>query len=307
VFARITPLEKLRIVRALQDAGSVVAMTGDGSNDAPALRAADIGVALGGSGTMIARETADVVLAGDDLATMIVAVRQGRSIYANFRKAVRFLVGTNGAEVMLALTASGLGLSQPLNPAQLLWINLLTDVVIAVALGYEPPAADLMTQLPRGRDEPLLDAHDFRRLAAKSGLFTTSALMAHLYGVARHGPGGGGLAFSTLLVTQLMDGLSSRSETRPVWGLAANPALRRSVLGLLAAQAAVTLFPATRGLLGIAALDGLDLAVIATGSLAPFLAVELLKPGAGEQSAKPPIGKPSRQRMIETAQFDGPV
>lgn len=283
VFARISPIQKLNVVRGVQRAGHIVAMTGDGSNDGPALRAADIGVALGRNGTDLARDVADVVLANDDLQTMIVAVRQGRSISANIRKAVRFLVGTNGSEVMLALTATSLGLGQPMNAAQLLWINLLADIAVAYALGFEPPEADVMAAPPRPRDAPILDAREYRRLALKSGLYSASALTAHIYGLARHGGAGGGIAFSTLIGTQLLDGLSSRSTTTPFWRLPPNPTLQASLLGLLGLQAAVSLLPATRRMLGIAPLGWLDLAVIAAGSFGPFLAVELSKPGAASR------------------------
>jgi Ca2+-transporting ATPase len=293
VFARITPVDKLRIVQALQSTGQVIAMTGDGSNDAPALRAADIGVALGADGTTIARETADLVLAGDDLGTMVVAVSQGRAIYANLRKSVHFLVGTNSSEILLTLAATAIGLRQPLNPAQLLWINLLTDIAIAVSLGFEPPEADLMACPPRDPQEPIIGASDAKRLATKGALFSASALAAHLYGLARYGTNGGGIGFLTLLGAQLLDGLSSRSQTQPVWKLPPNPSVRNSLIGILALQTAAALVPATRRLLGIATLDWADLGIIAAGSIAPFLTVELAKgvlpPDQREQAEIVPV------------------
>jgi P-type Ca2+ transporter type 2C len=279
-FARITPTDKLRVVQALQDAGQVVAMTGDGSNDAPALRAADVGVAMAANGTVLARETADILLARDDLATMVVAVRQGRTIYANMRKALKFLVGTNASEIMLTLTATGLGIPAPLNAVQLLWLNLLTDVAVAVALGYEPPEPDLMMQPPRDPAAPILDGADYRRLALRGGLYGASALGAHLYGLARYGGTGGGIGFSTLIGAQLLEGLAGRSDASPNWAMPPNRPLRNTVIGLLGLQAAASLTPASRGLLGLAAFDLLDLAVVAVGSVLPYLAVEFGKAGA---------------------------
>jgi Ca2+-transporting ATPase len=286
VFSRVSPAHKLDIVQALQRSGLTVAMTGDGTNDAPALRAADIGVAMGRHGTAAAREIADVMLAEDDLGTMVVAVRQGRAIYANMRKAIHFLVGTNSSEVFVTLGAAACGMGQPLNAGQLLWLNLVTDVAIAYALGLEPVEHDVMRQPPRPRQENIIRPSDYRRLALKSGLFSISALATHIYGMTRYGASGGGIAFSTLIGTQLLDGLSSRSETQSVWSLPENRTLTLAVTGTAALQGLVSLMPFTRRLLGLAAFDLLDLGVIAAGSLWPFLFVEIvIKPNAADRSA----------------------
>ena len=165
---------------------------------------------MGMNGTDAAREVADVILAEDDLTTMIVAIRHGRTIYSNIRKAVHFLVGTNSSEVMLTLAASTLGAGRPLNPAQLLWLNLVTDVAIAFSLGFEQPESDVMTQPPRISNEAIITARDYRRLMKKAGLFSASALATHFYGMTRYGPDGGGIAFTSLIAAQLFDGLSSR-------------------------------------------------------------------------------------------------
>jgi Ca2+-transporting ATPase len=286
VFSRVSPAHKLDIVQAMQRSGLRVAMTGDGTNDAPALRAADIGVAMGRHGTTAAREIADVVLAEDDLSTMVIAVRQGRAIYANLRKAIHFLVGTNSSEVFVTLGAAACGMGQPLNPGQLLWLNLVTDVAIAYALGLEPVEYDVMQQPPRPPEENIIRPGDYRRLALKSGLFSVSALATHIYGMARYGRSGGGIAFSTLIGAQLLDGLSSRSETQPAWSMPQNRTLTLAITGTAALQGMVSLLPFTRRLLGLAAFDLLDLGVIAAGSLWPFLLVEtVIKPNAVEQPA----------------------
>lgn len=288
VFSRVSPGNKLDIVQALQKGGLTVAMTGDGTNDAPALRAADIGIAMGRHGTRAAREIADVVLAEDDLSTMVVAVRQGRMIYANMRKAIHFLVGTNSSEVFVTIGATAFGLGQPLNAGQLLWLNLVTDVAVAYSLGFEPVEYDVMQRPPRPRDENIVRRSDYPRLALKSGLFSISALSAHLYGMARYGATGGGIAFSTLIGAQLLDGLSSRSETRAPWSLPENRALTIAILGTAALQGLVSAMPFSRRLLGLAAFDLLDLGVIAAGSALPFLIVEtMIKPNAADSPVPP--------------------
>jgi Ca2+-transporting ATPase len=269
-------VHKLHVVRALQDDGHVIAMIGDGTNDGPALRAADVGITLGVNGTDAARTIADVVLARDELETMIIAVRHGRAIYDNIRKAIHFLVSTNSSEVMLTVGATAFGISQPLNTAQLLWINLVTDVAIAFALGSEQPEADLMRRPPRSFDAPIIGASDYQRLLGKGALISTAAFVAHLYGVARYGQGGG-IALLSLISAQLLDGISSRSETQPFWQLPINPSLRRSLTGLVALQVLVSLLPVTRRMLGIMSLDWLDLGVISATSIAPFIIIEARK------------------------------
>ncbi|MEP7336649.1 MAG: HAD-IC family P-type ATPase, partial [Acidobacteriota bacterium] len=156
VFARVSPEDKLRIVEALQKAGEVVAVTGDGVNDAPALKRSDIGIAMGERGTEAAKEAADVVLADDNFATIVGAVAGGRTIYANISKFVHFMFSTNLGEVVMIFLAIAIGWPLPLLPLQILWVNLVTDVFPALALAVEPPAADVMQQRPRSSRESLL-------------------------------------------------------------------------------------------------------------------------------------------------------
>ena len=165
VFARVSPASKLEIVQALQRAGRVVAMTGDGINDGPALKAADIGVALGDTGTDMAREIADVVLEKDNLETMIVAVGHGRTIYGNIRKALHFLLSTNFSEIMVMFFASAAGLGFPLTAMQLLWINLLSDIFPGLALALEPPEPDVLQRPPRDPEQPIISKSDFKRIS----------------------------------------------------------------------------------------------------------------------------------------------
>ncbi len=165
IFARTSPEHKLRLVKALQAGGEVVAMTGDGVNDAPALKRADVGVAMGIKGTEATREAADIVLADDNFTSIEHAVEEGRTIYDNLRKAILFILPTNGAEALVILTAVVLGLVLPLTPVQLLWVNMVTAVTLALALAFEPADPDLMQRAPRRPDAPILGGHFLWRIS----------------------------------------------------------------------------------------------------------------------------------------------
>jgi Ca2+-transporting ATPase len=282
VFARVSPAHKLRIVQALQQAGLVVAMTGDGINDGPALRAADIGVAMGGSGTDAARSVADVVLEDDNLHTMVIAVRQGRTTYNNIRKAVRFLLATNFSEIELMLLAVALGLGQPLNAMQLLWINLVSDIFPALALALEPWEPDVMDRPPRDPARPILDRGDLLRLGRESAVITAGALASYLYALARYGPGpqAATQAFTTLTVGELLHALACRSEDHSLLDrapLQPNPWLTVALAGSLAAQVLTVTLPPLRRLLGTTPLGPLDAVVAALGAVLPLLVNEGVK------------------------------
>ncbi len=295
IFSRVSPAHKLQIVQALQRAGRVVAMTGDGINDGPALKAADIGVAMGAGGTEVARSVADVVLEDDELQTMILAVAQGRTIYANIRKSIHYLVSSNLSEIGLIFTAIALGLGQPLNTMQLLWINLLTDVFPALALSMEPPEPDVLRRPPRDPQEPIIRRQDLGRYGMEAAALTVGSLAAYGYGLMRYGPGpqAGILAFMTLTLGQLLHALSCRSDTHGLFGperLPENRWLTAAVAGSAALQASTVLLPPLRSLLGTTLPMPADLLVVGAATGLPYLAIE-----ASKQAVLTPAALRSKQ------------
>ena len=237
---------------------------------------------MGGGGTEVARSVADVVLEDDNLTTMIVAIRDGRAIYSNIRKAVRYLLSTNLSEITVMLGGLGLGLGQPLNPMQLLWINLVTDIFPALALAMEPPEPDILEQPPRDPRTPIIGPRDMGRLALESGFLSGGALAAYGYALLRYGQGtqAGTHAFMTLTLSQLLHALSSRSEQHNLFEqtqLPPNPYLKWALGASLAAQSLTVLLPGLRRVLGTAPLTLLDGLVVGAGAGVPLLLNELTK------------------------------
>ena len=291
VFARVSPAHKLQIVQALQGAGKIVAMTGDGINDGPALKAADIGIAMGHTGTDVAREVADVVIEDDNLETMIIAISQGRTIYNNIRKSVHFLLSTNLSEIMVMFTAIAGGLGQPLNAIQLLWINLMSDIAPGLALALEPPEPDVLSAPPRNPHEPIVRKADFKRIAFESAVISAGSLAAYGYGISRYGmgPRAGSLEFLSLTSGQLLHALSCRSEKHSIFdrgNLPQNRYLNMALAGSFGIQALSMLVPGLRNLLGIAPIGLLDGAVLGASAIVPLLVNEATKKGMGETAVK---------------------
>ncbi|HEY7520452.1 MAG TPA: cation-transporting P-type ATPase [Methylomirabilota bacterium] len=269
VFARVSPAHKYQIVRALQAAGHVVAMTGDGVNDAAALRAADVGIAMGARGTDLARDVADVVLLQDDFGALARAVAQGRSIHANVSRSVRFLLSTNFSELFATVGALALGLPRPLSALQLLWINLLSDVAPALALAVEPADRSLMEQPPRDPAASMLPPSALREVAGDAALLTAATLGAQAIGLRGGVPARAAtLAFSTLTAAQLVHTLRYRAAVADQ-GRRAHSYVVPVVVGSLGVQLATLIASPLRRLLGLAALRPSDWLVVAAGALAP--------------------------------------
>lgn len=286
IFARVSPAQKLEIVRALQASGAVVAMLGDGINDSPALRAADVGLAVGHNGDAAAREVADIYLENEDLGLLVEAIEQGRATQASVRRSLDFLLGTNGSEVALLLAASALGRGEALSPAQLLWINLVTDVLPGIALALEPPEGDLMTRKPQARDVPIVDSEEIRQLGRDGAMLAGSALAAGLLAT----PYGGGAAqsqtimFATLTGSQLLHAINCRSRRS---GPADQPisTLGAVVGGSLAVQGAAFVLPVTRRLLGLAPLGSVATSVALGSMLTCFLGIRSARRAAQGRKA----------------------
>jgi Ca2+-transporting ATPase len=251
-YARVTPDQKLDLVHRLRARGEVVAMTGDGVNDAPALQAADIGVALGRSGTEVAREAADLVLTDDRLATMVDAVRRGRIIYDAIGRVVDYLIAGNLSEIMLVIGVLVLrpDLGIPLLPLQLLWINLLTDGAPAVALGIDAGDRGVLDRPPRRSDERLLDPHHWWELTRRGALLAGAALTAVTVGANALGldhAQARTFAFLVLVVAHLLYALVLARFPHRGW-------LPIAVLGGIGLHLLAMLTPAGRTLLDLATL-----------------------------------------------------
>jgi P-type Ca2+ transporter type 2C len=298
VFARVSPAHKLQIVQALQAGGRVVAMTGDGINDGPALKAADVGVAMGRSGTDVARSVADVVLEDDNLHTMGEAIAQGRSIYDNIRKTIHFLLATNFTEIEVMLAGLALGQGAPLNPMQLLWINLISDIFPGLALSMEPPERDVLKRPPRARDETIIRRQDLIHMGIESGIISAGTMASYAYALSRYGQGprASTQAFTTLTVAQLLHAFVCRSRSRGMFNPGSRPGNPRLHFALgvsLAAQLAAGLIPGIRKLLGTTPLGPADLAVAAAGALLPLVINEAAKLRRGPDAGLPgPTNEP---------------
>ena len=286
VYARVSPEHKMRIVKAWQKKGMVVAMTGDGVNDAPALKVADIGCAMGITGTDVAKGAADMILTDDNFATIVKAVEQGRGIYSNIKKAIHYLLSCNIGEIVTLFLATLFNFHQaPLVAVQLLWLNLVTDSLPALALGMEPVEPTVMREKPRPASAPLFDRPFTVRLAWQGlmvGLLTLAAYWLGEYVLsdpAAADATANTMAFATLTFCQLFHAFDVRSETQSIAhiGLLSNPAMNKAFLVGMALQLAVLLIPPLQAVFQVCPLSGMEWLCVLGLSLTPLAICEIEK------------------------------
>jgi Ca2+-transporting ATPase len=279
IRSRVSPEGKLALVAELQGQGEIVAMTGDGVNDAPALVRADIGVAMGRHGTDVAREAADLVLTDDNFATMVRAVEEGRVIYANLRKVIHFIFSCNLSEMLTIFVAILLGWPAPLLPLQILWVNLVTDILPAMALIRDPAEPEIMRRPPRDPAESLLGWGFGARILGEGGLLAAGVLSAYLWVVWHAGVGAHAstMAFTALVLVHPFQAMNCRSDRLGWWELPPNPLIPLSLVALFALQwVAIEWAPLAR-LLQTAPLGDGDWLVLAVSVLWPVATLEGIK------------------------------
>jgi len=282
VFARASPEHKLRLVQALQDEGQVVAMTGDGVNDAPALKRADVGVAMGKKGTEAAKEASDVVLANDNFATIAAAVREGRAVYDNLKKFILFMLPTNGGEALVVIAAILFELTLPLTPAQILWINMVTSSTLGLALAFEPAEDGIMRRRPRPPGESLLSGFFVWRVLLVSTLMMTGALGLFLWelSLGTSVETARTMAVNAIVVAEMFYLINSRHVLASVLnreGLTGNPKALLAIAACIPLQLAFTHLPAMQAIFGSTDLDLLEWLKVLGAGLLVFGVAELEK------------------------------
>jgi Ca2+-transporting ATPase len=278
VCCRVSAHHKTRIIDAMKARGHVVAMTGDGVNDAPALKRADIGVAMGITGTDVSKQTADMVLTDDNFASIVAAIEQGRIIYSNIRKFIYFLLACNVSEVLIVFGAMLAGMPIPLRPVQLLWLNLVTDGAPALALGVEPVEPGAMRRPPRPLTESMFAHGLWQHIIWVGLLLGGTCLVTQAWAWHTGSPRWQSMTFTVLALSQLGHLLAIRSEREPAWrGFLSNPALLGTVLLTVVLQLATLYLPVFNTVLHTAPLTAGELAFCLAMSSVGFLAVEAEK------------------------------
>jgi P-type Ca2+ transporter type 2C len=279
VFARVSPEHKLVLIDAFQQQGNIVSMTGDGVNDAPALKKADLGVAMGITGTDVAKSAADMVLLDDNFATIVAAVAEGRVIYDNIRRFIKYLLTCNASEIAVMLIGPFLGMPLPLLPLQILWMNLVTDGLPALALGVEPPEKDIMQRPPYTANESVF-GRGMVQFIIGIGIIMSALAIGAAWGLWNKGdPGWQTVLFTTLVLSQLAVAVATRSEENPIWRL--NPFTNRSmVLAVVlttALQLAVIYLPLANRIFATQPLKPVELALSFALALLTLMVVEIWK------------------------------
>jgi Ca2+-transporting ATPase len=285
VFARVSPEHKLRIVEALQKQKHIVAMTGDGVNDAPALRKADIGVAMGIKGTEVAKETASMIIRDDNFATIVRAIEQGRMIYSNIQRFIHYLFSCNFSEILTVFAAIMIGWALPLAPLQILWLNIITDVFPALALALEPSAPNMMKRKPRDPQERLLNRTFVSLIVWQGILLAAVTLAAFAIGMSWYGDDSAGLdhavtiSFMTLALAQTFHALNARSQMDSVFNrqLFSNRWLWGAILICILLQLAAVYVPFLQTVLHTVPLNLSDWGLVLGFSLLPVVVVEVVK------------------------------
>ena len=278
VYARVSPENKIRIVDAWQRKGAVTAMTGDGVNDAPALKKADIGVAMGITGTEVSKDAASMILTDDNFATIIKAVANGRNVYRNIKNAVKFLLSGNMAGIMAVLYTSLAALPVPFQPVHLLFINLLTDSLPAIAIGMEKAEKDLLSEPPRDPKQGILTKDLMTALFVQGGLIAVCTMIAFYIGLSTDSATASSMAFATLTLARLFHGFNCRSRHSIFKiGLASNIYSVGAFFGGVLLLALVIFVPVMRTLFSVSPLSGYQIGMIALLAFIPTVIIQLYK------------------------------
>ena len=279
VYARVSPEHKIRIVSAWQRKGYIVSMTGDGVNDAPALKQADIGVAMGITGSEVAKDAASMVLTDDNFATIVKAIENGRNLYRNIQRAIQFLLSGNTAGILAVLYASFMALPVPFKAVHLLFINLLTDSLPAIALGVEPHSSDVMNEKPRPKNQSILTKKVLTNICVEGVVIGVMTMIAFYVGFMRNAEVASTMAFSTLCLSRLVHGFNCKSD-KPVW-FTKKMWNNKSMIGAFfvgfVLLNAVLLVPALQGIFAVAPLTIAELLTVYGLSLSTFVIVQILK------------------------------
>ena len=279
VYARVSPEHKIRIVSAWQRKGYIVSMTGDGVNDAPALKQANIGVAMGITGSEVAKDAASMVLTDDNFATIVKAIENGRNLYRNIQRAIQFLLSGNTAGILAVLYASFMALPVPFKAVHLLFINLLTDSLPAIALGVEPHSSDVMNEKPRPKNQSILTKKVLTNICVEGVVIGVMTMIAFYVGFMRNAEVASTMAFSTLCLSRLVHGFNCKSD-KPVW-FTKKMWNNKSMIGAFfvgfVLLNAVLLVPALQGIFAVAPLTIAELLTVYGLSLGTFVIVQILK------------------------------